>query len=123
MADHDARGIKSLLFEHGQLREPNGALRSMRSHRGTRAHRRARRGAKDALLLRRQPRLVTTDLTDDPWSHATTRRVRIREPLFKLGNDLVGKVVDAALINPCLGRVVGGAIPARAAHDVQPRRR
>jgi hypothetical protein len=68
----------------------------------------------DALLERRQPRLVGPDLADDPRPD-----VRAVNAHLDLADQLIGQVVHGAPIDQRLGRVVGRPVPARAHHDVQ----
>src|SRR4051812_14324169 len=70
----------------------------------------------DALLERRDPRLVGPDLADDPGPYPA-----LPHPVGGLADELVGEVVDRPAIETRLGWVIGAAVPAGTHHDVQPR--
>ena len=98
MADDDPPRIEALLLEDRSCASPTSDMTAWVVT--ARPVRRAARAAArmDALLLAGQPRLVGPDLADDPG-----RTPVPRTPAVALADELVGQVVDRALLDARLG--------------------
>ena len=118
MADDDAGRIGALRLEQRELRQPDRRHDGVGRDRETGPSRCLPGGPVDALLGRRDPRLVGPDLADDPGADAG-----LPHPVGRLADELVGQVVHGPALDQRLGRVVGGPVPARAHDDVQSGRR
>ena len=94
MADDDPRRVGALVLEDPQLVEPDRRQDGVGRDREARPPGGARGGPVDALLARRDPRLVRADLADDPGPDAG-----VPHPVGRLADQLVGEVVDGAPVD------------------------